>query len=212
MYLSFKPVDSVVRSPPCEWVSSNLLRAWTDQNAEGKKNSVSISASLTELGHLIFSSLHMTIFFLFFPLIHISWRLITLQYYSGLGHTLIWISHGFTCVPESWIRIPESWIPLPIPSLWVILVHQPWALVSCTWQFIQLSWFVRFQTYTEFYHWLSSVSSLQMGDHGIYPPNCMRQFLIINLYKRNIFICIDPYIYRIIYWYNIYFYIIQIYI
>ena len=31
----------------------------------------------------------------------ISWRLITLQYRSGFCHTLTWISHGFTCVPQT---------------------------------------------------------------------------------------------------------------
>ena len=36
----------------------------------------------------------------FFSFIVISWRLITLQYYSGFCHTLTWISHGFTCVPH----------------------------------------------------------------------------------------------------------------
>ena len=36
----------------------------------------------------------------FFPCIYLSWRLITLQYCSGFCHTLIWISHGFTCVPH----------------------------------------------------------------------------------------------------------------
>ena len=47
--------------------------------------------------------------FFFFPFIFISWRLITLQYCSGFGHTLTWISHGFTCIPH-----PNR--PLPPPS------------------------------------------------------------------------------------------------
>ena len=64
---------------------------------------------------------------IFFSFIFISWRLITLQYCSGFCHTLTWISHGFTCVPHP---DPPSHLP-PIPSLWVIPVHQPWALVSC---------------------------------------------------------------------------------
>ena len=48
------------------------------------------------------------LFVCLFSFIFISWRLITLQYYSGFCHTLTWISHGFTCVPH-----PE---PLPAPS------------------------------------------------------------------------------------------------
>ena len=39
-------------------------------------------------------------FFVCFPFIFISWRLITLQYCSGFCHTLTWISHGFTCIPH----------------------------------------------------------------------------------------------------------------
>ena len=65
--------------------------------------------------------------FFFPPIIFISWRLINLQYCSGFCHTLTWISHGFTCVPHP--ETPPT--TLLIPSLWVIPVHQPQALVSC---------------------------------------------------------------------------------
>ena len=47
--------------------------------------------------------------FFFFPFIFISWRLITLQYCSGFGHTVTWISHGFTCIPH----------PDPPSHIWV---------------------------------------------------------------------------------------------
>ena len=38
--------------------------------------------------------------FMFFSIIFISWRLITLQYCSGFCHILTWNSHGFTCIPH----------------------------------------------------------------------------------------------------------------
>ena len=45
----------------------------------------------------------------FFKFIYCNWRLITLQYCGGFGHTLTWISHGCT-------RVPPSSAPLPSPS------------------------------------------------------------------------------------------------
>ena len=67
-----------------------------------------------------FTFLLIYLFFLlhFFPLIFISWRLITLQYCSGFYHTLTWISHGFTCVPhpDPPSRLPLHPSPLGLPS------------------------------------------------------------------------------------------------
>ena len=66
-------------------------------------------------------------FSFFFSFIFISWRLITLQYCSGFAihwHESAMDLHVFP-IP---ISPPTS---LPIPSLWVIPVQQPWALVSC---------------------------------------------------------------------------------
>ena len=54
------------------------------------------------------------LFIYFFSFIFISWRLITLQYCSGLCHTLTWISHGFTCIPHP---DPCSHLPLYLISL-----------------------------------------------------------------------------------------------
>ena len=47
-----------------------------------------------------------------------NWRLITLQYCSGFCYTLIWISHGCTCVPhpEPPYHIPSQPIPQGHPS------------------------------------------------------------------------------------------------
>ena len=55
-------------------------------------------------------SLQRNFFFKFFDF---SWRLITLQYYSCFCHTLIWISHGFTCAPHP--EAPSHFPPYPIP-------------------------------------------------------------------------------------------------
>ena len=56
--------------------------------------------------------------FFFFPLIFISWRLITLQYCSDFCHTLTRISHGFTCIPhpDRPSHLPLHLIPLGLPS------------------------------------------------------------------------------------------------
>ena len=61
---------------------------------------------------------------LFFPFLKISsffsfkkkinWRLITLHYCSGFCHTLTWISHGCTCVPDPEPR--SHLLPHPIPQ------------------------------------------------------------------------------------------------
>ena len=48
--------------------------------------------------------------FFFFSFIFISWRLITLQYCSGVCHTLTWISHGFTCIPHPTFYIVDVYI------------------------------------------------------------------------------------------------------
>ena len=56
--------------------------------------------------------------FYFLKFIYFNWRLITLQYCGGFCHTLTWISHGFTCVPdpEPPSHLPPHHIPLGHPS------------------------------------------------------------------------------------------------
>ena len=49
--------------------------------------------------------------FIFHFFIYFNWRLITLQYCSGICHTLTWISHGCTCVHH-----PEAPLPPKSPS------------------------------------------------------------------------------------------------
>ena len=65
--------------------------------------------------------------FFFFSFIFVSWRLITLQYYSGFYHTLTWISHGFTCIPHP---DPPSHFPLYLIPLGFSSAPGP-STVSC---------------------------------------------------------------------------------
>ena len=75
------------------------------------------------------------LFFLFtylFSFTFISWRLITLQYCSGLCHTLTWISHGVTCIPhpDPLSHLLLHPIPLGLPSApgpSPCLMHPAWA-------------------------------------------------------------------------------------
>ena len=66
--------------------------------------------------------MEISLFFSFFNLFIYLFYFTTLYWFC---HTLIWTSHGFTCVPHP--EAPPT--SLPIPSLWVIPVHQPQA--SC---------------------------------------------------------------------------------
>ena len=62
-------------------------------------------------GHFILfdAIIHGDVLFIYF-----SWRLITLQYCSSFCHTLLWISHGCTCVPI--LNPPSHLPPHPIPQ------------------------------------------------------------------------------------------------
>ena len=76
---------------------------------------------------------HMVVFFFFLVFFFfISWRLITLQYWSSFCHTLTRISHGFTCVPhlDPPSHFPLLPIPLGLPSApgpSTCLMHPTWA-------------------------------------------------------------------------------------
>ena len=74
-----------------------------------------------------FNSQSLDFIYLFFPFIFISWRLITLQYCRGFA--ILWHESAMDLHVFPTLNPPPT--SLPIPSLWVIPVHQPWALASC---------------------------------------------------------------------------------
>ena len=88
--------------------------------------------------------IYFTLFY-FKNFIYFNWRLITLQYCSGFCYTLLWMSHGCTCVlhPE-----PASDLPLhPIPqgsSQYTSPEHpfsciKPWLAICFTYDNIHVS-------------------------------------------------------------------------
>ena len=93
------------------------------------KNQLLALLTFAMVSFVSFAFIHAPIFF---PIIFISWRLLTLQYCSGFCHTLTWISHGFTCVPypEPPSHLPPHPTPLGHPSALAAstcLMHPAWA-------------------------------------------------------------------------------------
>ena len=85
--------------------------------------------SLILISSVFFCITQQAVYFIYF---YFNWRLITLQYCSGFGHTLTWISHGFTCIshPEPSSHLPPHPIPLGLPSapaLSTCLMRPTWA-------------------------------------------------------------------------------------
>ena len=108
-------------------IARGFFTSWATKEAQ-EYQKVSLLQGIFLIRELNWGLLHCRwiLFFFFF-----SWRLITLQYCSGFCHTLIWISHGFTCVPhpEPFSHLPPHPIPLDHPSapaLSICLMHQTW--------------------------------------------------------------------------------------
>ena len=102
--------------------SKGLLRVFSNTTVQSI-NSLAFS-------FLSFFFLHFIFIYLF---IFISWRQITLQYFSGFCHTLTWISHGFTCIPhpDTSSHLPLYPNPLGLPSApgpSTCLMHPTWAV------------------------------------------------------------------------------------
>ena len=79
----------------------------------------------------VFSNTTVSLFFFFF-------------YYSGLCHTLKWVSHGFTCVPhpDPPSHLPFHPIPLGLPSApapSTCLMHPTWGVICFTIDNIHIS-------------------------------------------------------------------------
>ena len=122
--------NRVLPEPGCFWKSLLGLK-----KKKKKKNQLENISTKTQVFFFLYKvSYHLFLksVFFFFPVIFISWRLITLQYCSGFCHTLIWISHGFTCIshPDTPSHLPPHPIPLGLPSApapSTCFMHPTWA-------------------------------------------------------------------------------------
>ena len=126
---------------------------------------------------------------LFFSFIFISWRLITLQYYSGFCHTLTLISHGFTCIPH----------PDPPPTslsthfLWVFPVHQARTLASCIQPGLVICFTLDNIHVSMMFSWNipPSPSPTELKDCSIHLCLffCFAYRVIINIFLNSIYMC-----------------------
>ena len=111
---------------------------------------------------LVLLLLLLLLLFFFNLFIYFNWKLVTLQYCSGLCHTLTWISHGCTCVPHP--EAPSHF--LLIPFLTVIPVHQPWAPVSCIEPGLAICLWRYFEDAVEVCNWLTLVREMTLKNLG----------------------------------------------
>ena len=111
--------------------NSNPLQYCCLENPMEKPNGPQ-SMGLQRVKNLLVFFFHSVVFLLFFPFIFISWRLITLQYWSVFCHKLTCICHGFTRIPHP---NPPTHLPLhtillglpSTPALSTCLMHPTWA-------------------------------------------------------------------------------------
>ena len=119
-----------------------------------------------------------------------NWRLITLQYCSGFCHTFTWISQGSTCV----LILNPPPASLPIPSLRVIPVHRPWALLSHA---LNLDW----RSVSHMVIYMFQCYSLKSSHPHLLPQSpkvcslhlclfcCLTYRVIITIFLNSIYMC-----------------------
>ena len=122
--------------------------------------------------------------------IYFSLRLINLKYCSGFCHTLIWISHGFTCAPHP--EPPSHLPPHPIP-----LDHPSAPALSTLFQASNLDWWS--VSYMIIY--MFQCYCLRSSCHRLLPQNpkdcyihlclfcCLAYRVIINMFLNSIYMC-----------------------
>ena len=157
------------------------------------------TSEITETSPPYFSSLHwhlhvhfyssMPFLFFFFSFIFISWRLITLQYCSGLCHTLTWISHGFTCVPhpEPPSHLPPHPIPLGYPSApapSTCLMHPTW-----TGDLFHTWWYTCFDAVLSDHPTLAFSHRVQVCSIHLCLFFCLAYRVIVTIFLNSIYMC-----------------------
>ena len=125
----------------------------------------------------------------FFFIYFISWRLITLQYCSGLCHTLTWISHGFTCVPhpEPPSHLPPHPIPLGYPSApapSTCLMHPTW-----TGDLFHTWWYTCFDAVLSDHPTLAFSHRVQVCSIHLCLFSCLAYRVIVTIFLNSIYMC-----------------------
>ena len=128
-------------------------------------------------------------FFFSFLFIFISWRLITLQYYSGFCHTLTWISHGCTWVPhpDPPSRLPPHPIPLGLPSApapSTCLMHPTWAG-----DLFHPWWYTCFNAVLSEHPTLAFSHRVQESVLYIWVSFCFAYRVIVTIFLNSIYMC-----------------------
>ena len=160
-------------------------KAYVDQaKATLKQQECSMAFFSVTLSCLLLSSL--AVFFFFFSLYF------ALQYCIGFCHTLTWISHGCTWVPNP--EPPPT--THPISSLWIIPVHQPQAscilypVSNIDWRFISYLIVYMFQCHSpKSSHPFPLPQSPKVHSIHLCLFCCLAYRVIITIFLNSIYLC-----------------------
>ena len=140
------------------------------------------------LFHFVFFTIMTIVFSVFF--IYFNWRLMTLQHHSGFCHTLTWIHHECTWVPNP---EPPSHHPLHIISLGHPSAPAPsilYPISNIDWRFISYMIVSMFQCHCpKSSHPLPLPQSPKVRSIHLCLFCCLAYRVIITIFLNSIYMC-----------------------